>query len=107
MACDYTKRLQSGQIPSPRNFRAQATGVGQTIERSEHTGMMRAQRVADSCSPECAKMLPASFPAPNRGMMPMGSFLSGEEPPHADRGGKPMKVATTKAAPAANSVDPY
>jgi len=107
MACDYTKRLQSGQIPSPRNFRAQATGVGQTIERSEHTGMMRAQRIADECSPECAKMLPRSFPAP-RQIGGMGyDFLSGQEPPHAKHTGKPMKVATTKAAPASNAVDPY
>jgi hypothetical protein len=106
MACDYTKRLQSGQIPSPRTFRAQATGVGQTVERSEHTGMMRAQRVADSCSPECAKMLPRSFPTPRPGGMGY-DFLSGEEPPHGEASCKPMKVSTTKAPPADNSVDPY
>ena len=106
MACDYTKRLQSGQIPSPRNFRAQATGVGVTVEASEHTGLMRAQRVADECSPACAKMLPRSYPAP-RSTYPTDPFLSGGEPPHKMASGKPSKVRTTKAAPAANSVDPY
>jgi len=106
MGYDGKKTLESGQIPSPKMFRATTTGVGQTIERSEHTGMMRAQRVADSCDASCAKMLPRSYPAPNRGAMPF-DFLSGEEPKHGSMSGKIKPVATTKAPPAPDSADPY
>lgn len=50
----------------PEQFRAQATGIGQTREASLVTGGMRAQRVVD-CMPQAARAaLPASsgYPEP-------------------------------------------
>jgi hypothetical protein len=39
-----------GSITTPECFRAQATGTGNTLERSEMTGRLRSQRVID-CAP--------------------------------------------------------
>ena len=51
----------------PMNFRAQATGIGQTTRASRMTGAMRAQRVADDipqgrrdCVPQAEGYPPAS-----------------------------------------------
>jgi hypothetical protein len=59
---DSRKKLQTGTIPSPQAFRAAATGIGQTLSASERTGSIRAQTVVNSCSPECVKTLPDSYP---------------------------------------------
>lgn len=71
MAHDSLKTNKIGSLPSPVEFRGQATGTGSTILRSRYTGEARAQRVANSCDPACAKMLPDSYPAPMTGMSPM------------------------------------
>ena len=42
----------------PTQFRAQATGVGNTRAASLVTGMMRADRVRACMSPETVRMLP-------------------------------------------------
>lgn len=42
----------------PEQFRAQATGVGVTRSRSEMTGGLRAQRVADSIPADCRAKVP-------------------------------------------------
>lgn len=50
----------------PEQFRAQATGVGVTRARSQATGAMRAQRVADCMSPKTRAQVPEAegYPAP-------------------------------------------
>lgn len=50
----------------PTQFRAQATGVGNTRAVSAATGGMRALRVRDCMSPETVRMLPkdSGYPAP-------------------------------------------
>ena len=50
----------------PEQFRAQATGVGNTRSRSYVTGMARAQRVSDCMSPKTRAQVPAAegYPAP-------------------------------------------
>lgn len=50
----------------PEQFRAQATGVGNTRTRSALTGAMRAQRVSDCMSPEVRAAVPEAegYPAP-------------------------------------------
>ena len=42
----------------PMNFRAQATGIGQTTRASRMTGAMRAQRVADDIPEGCRVCVP-------------------------------------------------
>lgn len=49
-----------GYATPPEQFRAQATGIGQTREASLHTGARRAQRVADCMTPAARAALPAS-----------------------------------------------
>jgi hypothetical protein len=39
-----------GSLPTPECFRAQATGIGQTREASERTGLQRSQAVIN-CAP--------------------------------------------------------
>lgn len=59
------KTTQTGNIPSPERFRAQATGIGQTVTASEYTGMARAQRVINSCDdPKEMACRQPSYPAP-------------------------------------------
>lgn len=50
----------------PERFRAQATGVGNTQRKSELTGRMRAQCVADCMTPKTRAQVPANegYPAP-------------------------------------------
>lgn len=57
-----TNTTNVGTIPDPRDFRAQATGIGQTLAASRRTGDMRSQKVSDSCS----KALPAGLGYPPR-----------------------------------------
>lgn len=45
-----------GNPPDPVRFRAQCTGIGQTIQGSEQTGMRRSQRVIDCAPPEQRKL---------------------------------------------------
>lgn len=94
---DSRKSTMTGRIPSPQEFRAAATGIGQTLEASERTGAIRAQRVANSCDPQCAKMLPNSYPSPYRVAEP------GEEAKPA----KPAPVATTHSKPEPNEPVEY
>lgn len=49
----------------PKQFRAQATGIGQQREASLYTGSMRAQRVVDMTDPACMAPVPENegFPA--------------------------------------------
>lgn len=42
----------------PMNFRAQATGIGQTTRASRMTGAARAQRVADEIPADCRACVP-------------------------------------------------
>ena len=57
----------------PEQFRAQATGVGQSQRMSRMTGAMRAQRVIDSVPPECRAAIPPAegYPTP---VAPLGDF---------------------------------
>lgn len=64
MVYDSRKRSAIGTMPTPQDFRAQATGIGSTILASRNTGAARAQRVANSCDPQCAKRLPDGYPTP-------------------------------------------
>lgn len=88
---DSRKTLVTGTIPSPESFRAMTTGIGQSQAMSLRTGAIRAQEVANDCSPECAKALPASYPSPMRYEVPM----PGESEPDRGISSKPAKVATT------------
>jgi len=49
----------------PQQFRAQATGIGQTRSASLMTGGMRAQRVVDQTDPACRAAIPSAegFPS--------------------------------------------
>jgi hypothetical protein len=59
----------------PEQFRAQATGVGVTRGRSQATGAMRAQRVADCMSPKTRSQVPEAegYPAPTPEMTSMAT----------------------------------
>lgn len=87
------KALQTGTVPSPENFRATTTGSGASLADSQRSGAIRAQRVADSCDPQCAKMLPRSYPRPYDGGLLSGMTPSGQPAP-----AKPARVATTHPA---------
>jgi hypothetical protein len=66
MPCiDYTKTSPNGSIPDPERFRAQATGIGQTVKRSKISGMMRSERVASETPEHARKFLkPNGYPKP-------------------------------------------
>ena len=88
---DSRKTTKTGRIPSPQTFRAAATGIGSTFDASVMTGAIRAQRVANSCDPQCAKMLPRSYPAPyaveadaGRAMSKRSSVKTTHLPPATD-----------------------
>lgn len=70
MAHDSLKTAKIGSLPTPKDFRAQATGTGSTTLESRYSGLNRAQRVANSCDPACAKMLPPSYPSPMAELCP-------------------------------------
>ncbi|MGE4074984.1 MAG: hypothetical protein AB7F22_05495 [Reyranella sp.] len=59
---------------APQNFRAQATGVGQTTRASRMTGAARAQRVADQIPAGCRACVPEAegYPAASPAMPEMG-----------------------------------
>lgn len=90
MRPDSRKALQTGTIPSPMDFRASTTGIGQELAQSVRTGAIRAQRVADSCDPQCAKNLPRSYPRPLD-----GGLLSGMTPTGKPAPSRPAEVRTT------------
>jgi hypothetical protein len=60
----------------PMNFRAQATGIGQTTRASRMTGAARAQRVADEIPAGCRPCVPEAegYPAASAGMAPAPSM---------------------------------
>lgn len=89
MRASSRKALDTGTIPSPRAFRAAATGIGQTLATSQRTGAIRAQHVVDSCDPQCAKTLPPSYPP--RDPFGLSFGMTPSEPP-----AKPRPVATTR-----------
>lgn len=62
----------------PADFRAQATGIGQTREASLATGARRAQRVSDCMTPAARAAVPPAegYPAPT----PMDDFMYGVGP---------------------------
>lgn len=91
MSCDFRKTLKTGTIPSPRDFRAVATGTGQSLEMSERSGAIRAQRVANSCDPQCAKLLPPSYPSP----YPAEAGVKGSSRPASVRTTRPMPETET------------
>lgn len=78
MSYDSLKTNKIGSLPTPQDFRAQATGTGPTVLDSRFTGAHRAQRVANSCDPACAKMLPDSYPRPMTEACPMDPNGGGE-----------------------------
>jgi hypothetical protein len=88
------KAMQTGTIPSPEDFRASTTGIGATLAASQRTGAIRAQRVSDSCDPQCAKNLPRSYPRPSEA----GGLLSGMTPTGMPAPAKPARVRTTHPA---------
>ena len=47
-----------------RDFRAQATGIGQTLDASRMTGSMRAQRVIDCAPRDQQRVADRSYPKP-------------------------------------------
>jgi hypothetical protein len=59
---DQTHRARA---VDPQQFRAQATGIGQTRAASLATGSARAQRVVDQTDPACMSVVPVAegFPA--------------------------------------------
>ena len=48
-----------------RDFRAQATGIGQTLSASRATGAMRAQRVIDCAPRDQQRVADRSYPKPS------------------------------------------
>lgn len=60
----------------PENFRAQATGIGQSLEASRRTGAARAQRVVDQTPPGCMKAVPAAEGYPARTPNDMASLYA-------------------------------
>ena len=51
------------KIPSPERFRAQCTGIGQTRQASEATGLRRSQCVID-CAAADQRKLAIGYPTP-------------------------------------------
>lgn len=88
------KAMQTGTIPSPEDFRASTTGTGASYAASLASGAIRAQRVVDSCDPQCAKNLPRSYPRP----LESGGLLSGMTPTGKPAPAKPARVRTTHPA---------
>lgn len=86
------KAMQTGTIPSPESFRATTTGTGATLADSQRSGAIRAQRVVDSCDPQCAKNLPRSYPRPYEA----GVLLSGMTPTGKPAPATPAPVSTTR-----------
>lgn len=78
MPCDYRKTAIRGTIPTAQDFRAQATGVGSTINASRTSGMARSQRVVDGCDTQCQQMLPKSYPEPTPEMFAYSSGKYGD-----------------------------
>lgn len=58
-----TDSTRVGTIPSAQRFRAQATGIGQTRQASERTGLARSQCVID-CAPAKQRAHAIGYPAP-------------------------------------------
>lgn len=55
--------MKTCSIPSPERFRAQCTGVGQTRQNSERTGLNRSQRVIDA-APAQQRKFAVGYPEP-------------------------------------------
>lgn len=54
-----------GSLPTPECFRAQSTGIGQTRQASESTGLRRSQAVIDCAPPGQRRNGKANgYPAP-------------------------------------------
>lgn len=60
---EFTRRVHP---IDPKQARAQATGIGMTRTASLVTGGNRAQRVVDSCPPECFARTPENEGYPAR-----------------------------------------
>lgn len=61
MKAQSTTRV--GTLIDPVRFRAQCTGIGQTRQASEQTGMRRSQCVID-CAPKKQRRFAVGYPAP-------------------------------------------
>lgn len=61
-----TKATHQPRAIDPMEFRAQATGIGQSLEASKMTGLARAQRVANTIPMKCRAAVPAAegYPMP-------------------------------------------
>lgn len=51
------------KVPTQERFRAQCTGIGQTRQASESTGMHRSQCVID-CAPKDQRKFAIGYPTP-------------------------------------------
>jgi hypothetical protein len=58
-----------------KQFRNQATGIGQTRRASEQTGAVRAQRAINAAPPSQLVCADRSYPAPGPYMGPDGALL--------------------------------
>lgn len=58
-----TQTTRVGTPPSAIRFRAQCTGIGQTRQASERTGLARSQCVID-CAPAKQRAHAIGYPAP-------------------------------------------
>jgi hypothetical protein len=81
--------IHPARAMAPEDFRAQATGIGQTARSSRFSGAMRAQKVVDSMdADDCRDLVPAAegYPQPSG----MGAIMGGVYV------GQPAMVQTTQ-----------
>lgn len=65
---DSDESYGTAGVPSPQDFRAQGTGIGQSRSASLQTGKRRAQRVIDAAPLAQQAVADRSYPAPSSTM---------------------------------------
>jgi hypothetical protein len=64
MKADQSTRVSPRTAEQRQQFRAQATGIGQTLDASRATGMRRASRIVDNAAGRNVKVEDNSYPQP-------------------------------------------
>lgn len=64
MKADKSTQVSPRTEAQSRNFRAQATGIGQTLDASRSTGERRARQVVDNSAGRNVKIEDNSYPQP-------------------------------------------